>query len=862
MIGIVVVSHSRALAEAAVGLAREMVTGDGPVIAVAAGLDATTFGTDATAVAEAITTADSPDGVLVLLDLGSALLSAELALEFLDPDVQERVLLTSAPLVEGLVAAVVLASTGAPIDAVASEARNGLVAKQEHLGDTPSPGAATSTPDDAGEPEQGVEVTVANEHGLHARPAARLVGLVRSFDAQVTLTDLTTGRGPVDAGSLSLVATLDVRQGHQLRIGASGPAAAEALDAVRALAAQGFGDLPNATATGTRKADGRQDGRDGGRADGQDVRQDGRPAGSAVAADGRDGERGNFSSPGDEKVPQLVARPGGSGLDIAIGWAVVPAGEVDVSGYQAGDVRTERQRSDVAVAHVTTELERIRDETKASVGPDEAEVFDAHLALLDDPALTDGVDRALDDGQAATDAWARVLDGLAERFEALDDSYQRARAQDVRAVRRQLLTALVSAPIEPNRTSQPEGAGAEHDGGEVLVVEELDPATAATVDAVRTAGIATRAGGATGHGVIVARSRGIPIITDIGSVQVGAGQLVAFDAKARRFLVEPDAEVLRELTEVRDARATLRRTAIAEAAHPAETADGHRIAVLANVGSVADAEAAAGFGAEGSGLIRTEVLFGNRATAPSVDEQTETYLAIARALGGRPITIRTWDVGGDKPLPFLPMPAEPNPFLGRRGLRAFRDDPSLLVEQLQAVCRTAERTAVKVMFPMVTTAEEVAWARSLLADAPDGLRVGVMVEVPALAVRVQQLTAGLDFVSIGTNDLTQYTTASDRGNAAVAKLADALDPAVLELVARVAQRGPDAAVCGDLAGDPGAAVLLVGLGVRELSAVGPQVPMVKARLRSVRLADAIQLADQALTLRSATEVRSLLNSEL
>ena len=212
MIGIVVVSHSRALAEAAVGLASEMVAEDNrPVIAVAAGLDETTFGTDAMAVSEAITSADSPDGVLVLLDLGSAVLSAELALEFVDPEAAGRVRLSSAPLVEGLVAAVVTASTGASLDAVATEAERGLLGKQDHLGD----GAAAETTTVA-ETDQTVEVVVGNEHGLHARPAARLVGLVNSFDATVTLTDLDTNRGPVDAGSLSMVATLNAQQGHRL----------------------------------------------------------------------------------------------------------------------------------------------------------------------------------------------------------------------------------------------------------------------------------------------------------------------------------------------------------------------------------------------------------------------------------------------------------------------------------------------------------------------------------------------------------------------------------------------------------------------------------------------------------------------
>jgi len=226
------------------------------------------------------------------------------------------------------------------------------------------------------------------------------------------------------------------------------------------------------------------------------------------------------------------------------------------------------------------------------------------------------------------------------------------------------------------------------------------------------------------------------------------------------------------------------------------------------------------------------------------------------------VTIRTWDAGGDKPLPFLPQPAEPNPFLGERGLRVFRHRPELLSEQLTAICRVARTAPVRVLFPMVSTVDELAWVRAELAalDPPDSLEVGIMVEVPAAALRIDRLAAQVDFVSIGTNDLTQYTLAADRGNAAVAELADALDPAVLALVRLVTEHVADVAVCGDLASDPDAAVLLAGLGVRELSVVALQVPLVKARLRAVRLEDAAGLAAQALAAPDAASVRRLLEA--
>lgn len=441
MIGIVVVSHSRALAEAAVGLAAEMVAEDKrPVIAVAAGLDATTFGTDAVAVSEAIATADSADGVLVLLDLGSAVLSAEMALEFVDPAVVEHVRLTSAPLVEGLVAAVVTASTGASLDAVIAEAERGLVAKQDHLGDA---GPVSDDSASAGEADRTVDVVVSNEHGLHARPAARLVGLVNGFDATVTLTDLDTGKGPVDAGSLSMVATLNAQQGHRVRVGASGPQAAEALTAIEQLAATAFGDGP-------------------------------------APPDGSAGDRPSSGAAGGE------AAAGGSGLDVAIGPAVLVDSGVDTGGYVAGD--NELERLGQALQTAGDQLRELRDTT-----PEHGDIFVAHLALLGDRKILDAVELSISGGASAPAAWQQAYDDLTTTFEALDDAYQRERAQDVRAVRDRVLRILVGAPEETPA-----------DG--ILVVPELDAATAATIDAARIAGIAVRAAGTTGHGVIVARS--------------------------------------------------------------------------------------------------------------------------------------------------------------------------------------------------------------------------------------------------------------------------------------------------------------------------------------------------------------------
>jgi phosphocarrier protein FPr len=375
------------------------------------------------------------------------------------------------------------------------------------------------------------------------------------------------------------------------------------------------------------------------------------------------------------------------------------------------------------------------------------------------------------------------------------------------------------------------------------------------------------------HAAILARSRAIPLVVSAGRdlLAVPEGTLVAIDGATGEIHVDPEPSVVDDYRQRAAEHATRRAAELALAGEPATSSDGTDVVVAANLGSVADARAAFEAGADEAGLVRTEFLFLGRSDGPGVEEQEEEYAAIGQALGGRRITLRTLDVGGDKPLPYLPVPHEDNPFLGLRGLRLALERPALLRDQLVAVCAAARRTAVSVMFPMVSTAWELRAARAALAEAagpgglPDGLRVGMMVEVPAAALKIESFLPLVDFVSIGTNDLTQYALAAERGNPAVAKLADALDPAVLHLVDRVCQAAGgrvDVAVCGEVAADEAAVPLLVGLGVRELS-VGPHaVPRVKARVRELDLEQCRVVAKQALSLESGAEVRDLVRTTL
>lgn len=643
-------------------------------------------------------------------------------------------------------------------------------------------------------------------HGLHARPAAKLVRLVRSYDADVTLADLDTGAGPVPAGSLSKVATLNAGHGARLQVVADGPQADEALRAVVGLAARNFADR----------------------------------------------------APTESETPQPAGPPpsSGSGLDVALGPAYVMRREVNIEGYQSGSPSAEQRRSDTAVAAVAGAIRRQRDADPAA-----ADILDAHLAFLDDEAVTTAVAERIANGEAAPVAWRTVLGDLADVFEALADSYQQARAQDVRAIEHQLLVALIEGP------EALAGQGNSVPGGAVVVVDELDPATASGLDVGRISGIVTTRGGSTGHGVIVARSRGIPIYPDGGDSvsSVEDGTIVGFDAAARDLVIDPDIDALRRLRDVIATRTADAEEAKRRATESAVTQDGARVRVEANITSVGDALASGGV-AEGSGLVRTEIVFGAEPNAPSAGKQAATFLSIASGLHWQPITIRTWDVGGDKPLPFLPGLQDANPMLGVRGLRLMRQQPDIFDEQLRAVCGASEQTPVRLMFPMVTTRDEVDWALERLAAARADVgfgpvAVGIMVEVPAAALNIAQLARGLDFVSIGTNDLTQYALAADRGNAGVGELADGLDPAVLQLIRRVVEDVPDGVevgVCGDLASRVEAVPLLIGLGIRELSVVGPMVPRIKQAVRHTNAADAGHLAQQALRAASAQAVRDLL----
>jgi multiphosphoryl transfer protein len=848
-VGIVVVSHSAKLAEAVAELAREM-AGPELRLALAGGVDDpdSPLGTDAMRVLAAIEEVDGDDGVLVLMDLGSAVLSAELALDLLAEEQRDRVVLCDAPLVEGLIAAAVQAAAGAAMDRVVAEARDGLAGKRGHLGSddmdegpgpvgTEAEEAGPSGDDDAPTSER--RLTVTNRLGLHARPAGRIVGLLAGHEAAVTLENVDTGRGPVRADSLNAIVTLGVRQGHELVARGRGRDAAAALDALAELAEARFGDPPDADVPAPASTGGSSPERDASERDASH--------GDPATLNGRAGAPGLARG----EVHRLTSSVAAS----------LPERTVD-------DVEAEQVRLHGALERAAEGLRAAQAGLTGNADPAAADILEAQLLLLADPLLVeDALEHIADHALDAARAWQRAVTAVAASYRDLDDPYLAERAADVEAIGVEVLRHLLGG--DEVATTAPSG---------VVVAQDLSPAETARLDPGRVEAIVTAGGSPTGHAALIARSLGIPSVVGVGpqALRIEDGITIVVDGDRGVVELAPGADRLSEVERIVAERATVREEARVAAQRPARTTDGTAVEVLANVGSADDARRAHEAGADGIGLLRSELLFLDRPDAPDEAEQCALYEKICIAMQGRPVVLRTLDVGGDKPLPYVPDAGELNPFLGVRGLRLALAHPErLLLPQLRAALRVAASHPLRLMVPMVTTLAELQAVRTLVDQArtelvdrggpvAEHLAIGTMVEVPALALRAEELVTEVDFLSIGTNDLTQYVLAAERGNAGVDHLADPLDPAVLRLVAGVCEAatgvGVPVAVCGGVASDPAAVAVLLGLGVRELSVPATDVPIIKQQVRLTELSDSVGLAGEALAARSAAEVRELMSS--
>jgi phosphocarrier protein FPr len=682
----------------------------------------------------------------------------------------------------------------------------------------PTDGAKTVTSD---------AVLIPNRTGLHARPAAVIANLARSFQSAIKLQ---LGERQANARSVTAIMALEVAYGAKVQVVATGPDAAAAAEKLAAILAAGSGDEGHVPAPAA--------------------------ATTTIAPSAAPPPRRKAADP-----DLLVGVPASPGLAVGEVFQVRRA-EIDVPEAGAG-VDIERRRLGDALAAAQGQLSALRASLHSKADPAKAAIFAAHEELLSDPDLLEIAESAIAKGKSAGFGWKKAVTTHADRLAGLRNELLAQRANDMRDVGLRVLSLITGTSVH-----QPE-----YPANAILIAEDLTPSDTATLDRSRVVGFCTTRGGATSHVAILARSLGLPALAGIepAALDVPNGTPVILDAGVGTLRLRASAEQVARVRTAQQAAEEHRKANLEHALEPAVTVDGVRIEILANIGGVKDASQIAKLGGEGVGLLRSEFLFMERSDAPGEEEQFEIYKAVVEAVGaGHPIIIRTLDVGGDKPLSYLPIPKEDNPFLGERGIRVGLDRPEILRTQLRAILRAATFGTINVMFPMITTLDELRDVKAILAEEAASLGVppvpaGIMVEVPATAIMAAQFAREADFFSIGTNDLTQYTLAMDRGHPKLAPRVDGLNPAILKLIAHTVSgarsAGRRVGVCGGIATDPSAVPLLIGLGVDELSVAIPAIPAVKAQIRTLNMEACRKLADSALAAESAVDVRALVRNQ-
>jgi multiphosphoryl transfer protein len=685
-------------------------------------------------------------------------------------------------------------------------------------------GAAEGAPAPAGRTVTSDAVIIPNPEGLHARPAAVLANLAQKYESDIRLK---RGDDSVNAKSVMAIMGLEVLTGHKVQVIARGPDAAPAAEELSEALREGLGE------------------------EGLVLVSEATPSPAPAPAAAR-------PTPRSEDPNILLGVAASPGLGVGKVLRVFHE-DIEVKESSA-DPHKERRLLNEALDRAMVQLENLEFRLRQDADADKAAIFGAHREILRDPDLLDIASSAIDKGKSAAFAWRRAYTTYSDRLAGSKNELLAQRATDVRDVGQRVLEEVTGQRRE--KPDIPEGT--------ILVAEDLTPSDTASLDRTKVVGFCTVAGGASSHVAILARSLDIPAVAGIEprALDIGDGTLVILDGAKGTLRINVTDDDVARIRRHQERLAARRAEELAHANEPAVTSDGHRVEVVANIGGLEDAKEATGKGAEGVGLLRSEFVFLDRTKAPTEDEQAEVYTAIAKALTpGQPLVIRTLDVGGDKPLPYLPIAPEENPFLGERGIRIGLDRPEVLRTQVRAILRAVGAGAkVNVMFPMIATIEDFRRAKAIFEEeraalGVDPVPLGIMVEVPSVAVMAPQFAAEVDFFSVGTNDLTQYTLAMDRGHPRLAPQVDGLNPAVLGLIAQAVKAAHEAGrwvgVCGGIASDPQAVPILLGLGVDELSVSVPAVPAVKAQVRSLSLAHCQDLAARALTLDSAAAVRAL-----
>ena len=669
-----------------------------------------------------------------------------------------------------------------------------------------------------------LEIVIENPTGLHARPAKTFVNIAKKFSSDIVVIH---NDKKAKGKSLISLLTLGAETGAQIQIEVDGDDEDQALEAIKEAIESGLGEeeLIQEKETGGT----------------QDTIVEKVQEPSTV-------KEGVFSG--------IPASPG-----IAIG-TVFQFKRADlVIEEKSSGRKEEKKRLQEAIQTAKSQLKHLNEQMLESGATQEAAIFDVHVELLSDEEILEEIDAQLERGQSAAKSLQYVIDEKAKVLAGLSDPVLSGRAADLYDVGYRVLRNMLGEEV---------GSIELPDSPVVIFARDLSPSDTVSLDPDKVLGFCTSEGGPTSHTAIIARALSIPAVVGAGDniLKVLPGSQVILDGKAGTILVEPSAEQVKQAQVNQDQERTRQERMLKIASEPAVTKDGHRIEVVANIGGPADAEKALQMGAEGVGLLRTEFLFLERKTPPAENEQQEVYSKILEMMGRFPVIVRTFDVGGDKPIPYIQTPPEENPFLGIRGIRLGLANPEIFREQITALLKSANCGNLHIMFPMISDIQEIIEAVQIVSEIQeelnaDPVKLGIMIEVPSAALLADIIAPDIDFFSIGTNDLTQYTLATDRMHGVLSKNLDGLHPAVLRLIAQTVQGahqyGKWVGVCGELGADPAAIPILVGLGVDELSVSVPAIPEVKEIIREISFDKAKEIAQKALKCKTAADVRALLN---
>ncbi|SMF58275.1 phosphoenolpyruvate--protein phosphotransferase [Pseudobacteriovorax antillogorgiicola] len=659
-------------------------------------------------------------------------------------------------------------------------------------------------------------VKIINPTGIHARPAASMVTELKKLNVDVTLR---SGGKEANGKSIIAVMALELALDQKCEIEASGPDAEEAVARVQNI-------------LGALHDDGSEHGTNQANA-------------SATTP----------QTPAENLDPNTYQGAGIS-AGLAAGKIFCLSSEEREVPQHSNDPQAEQLRLDQGIEQARQDIQTLHQNLQRKGQTNRAAIFAAHLEILDDPEILHDTIRGIKNGQTAAFAWREAYRSREQALQKLKNELLAARANDLRDVGQRVLKLLLDE----------EGSGWDIPADTIIVAEDLTPSDVVGLDTELVLGFVTITGGPTSHVAILAKSLGIPAVAGVREdvLQITPGTTAILDGSEGTLKLKPSTAEINQVKAIREQAARHQQDVLSRASEAALSKDGHQFEVCANIGSLSDSQEGVRLGAEGVGLLRSEFLFLHRDREPTIDEQVSIYSDIGQALGDRPLVIRTLDVGGDKPLPYLKFPDEDNPFLGVRGIRIHRENPRIITQQVEAICQAAQDHPIAIMFPMVSFLHEIQEFKALVQGICEKKswrvpKVGIMIEVPSAALQAEVLAPEVDFFSIGTNDLAQYTLATDRTHRQLAKTVDGLHPAVLQLIAKATagakKYGKHVAVCGGIASDLDAVPILMGLGIDEFSVSLPMIGEVKDEIRKFSRPACRDLGQMVLTLGTSQEVR-------